>query len=263
MDFDNITFHVKDRVAVLTLNRPDALNGFTVDMHEEVASAMKRVEGDEGVRCLLITGSGRAFCVGQDLRDPAVNSSGEHPDLGEAVEKHYNPFIRSIMTLDAPVVCAVNGIAAGAGVSVALACDIVIACRSAAFVCAFSRVGVVPDSGATWNLPRAIGLPRAKAMAFLGERISADTAEQWGMIWRCVEDEQLMPEARKLAQHLAHQPTRALAMTKALLNAAFATPLHEQLEHEKHAMRNLGRTHDYREGVTAFLEKRTPQFKGQ
>ena len=263
MDFDNIALQIRDNVAVLTLNRAHALNGFTVDMHEETASAMKQVESNKGVRCLLITGSGRAFCVGQDLKDPSINSSERHPDLGESVEKYYNPLIRSIMTLKAPVVCAVNGIAAGAGVSVALACDIVIACRSAAFVCAFSKVGVVPDSGATWNLPRAIGLQRAKAMAFLGERISADTAEQWGMIWRCVDDEQLMPEATKLAGHLASQPTRALAMTKALLNDAFATPLHEQLEHEKYAMRTLGRTHDYREGVAAFLEKRTPRFKGQ
>lgn len=263
MDFENITLQIRDNVAVLTLNRPHALNGFTVGMHEEVASAMKHVESDKDVRCLLVTGSGRAFCVGQDLKDPAVNASGKDVDLGESVEKYYNPFIRSIMTLEAPVVCAVNGVAAGAGVSVALACDIVIACRSAAFVCAFSKVGVVPDSGGTWNLPRAIGLPRARAMAFLGERIPAETAEQWGMIWRCVDDEQLMPEATSLARHLARQPTRALAMTKALLNEAFATPLHEQLEHEKYAMRNLGRTHDYREGVAAFLGKRPPRFKGQ
>ena len=262
MEFESIILEIGDGVAVLTLNRPDALNGFTVDMHREIASAMKQVEGNRSVRCLLITGSGRAFCAGQDLRDPAVNTSGEYPDLGESVEKYYNPFIRSIMTLEMPVVCAVNGIAAGAGVSVALACDLVIARRSAAFICAFSKVGVVPDSGATWNLPRAIGLPRAKAMALLGERISADTAVQWGMIWRCVDDEQLMPEAKKLAGYLACQPTRALAMTKALLNESFATPVHEQLEKEKYAMRLLGRTHDYREGVSAFLQKRTPQFKG-
>ena len=263
MDFDNIEFQLKDNVAVLTLNRPHALNGFNVDMHEETSSAMKQIENNKGVRCLLITGSGRAFCVGQDLKDRSINTSEKDLDLGKSVERYYNPLIRSIMTLKAPVVCAVNGIAAGAGVSVALACDIVIASRSAAFVCAFSKVGVVPDSGATWNLPRAIGLQRAKAMAFLGDRISADTAEQWGMIWRCVDDEQLMPEATKLAQHLARQPTRALAITKKLLNDAFATPLHEQLEHEKYAMRTLGRTHDYREGVDAFLEKRIPQFKGE
>lgn len=262
MDFKNIILEIEDGVAVLTLDRPDALNSFTVDMHKEVASAMKRVESSGSVRCLLITGAGRAFCAGQDLRDPAVDISGEYPDLGESVEKYYNPFIRSIMTLEMPVICAVNGIAAGAGVSVALACDLVIARRSAAFICAFSRVGVVPDSGATWNLPRAIGLPRAKAMAFLGEKISADSAVQWGMIWRCVDDEQLMPEAKTLARRLACQPTRALAMTKALLNDSFATSMHEQLEEEKYAMRVLGRTDDYREGVSAFLQKRVPRFKG-
>jgi 2-(1,2-epoxy-1,2-dihydrophenyl)acetyl-CoA isomerase len=167
------------------------------------------------------------------------------------------------MTLEKPVICAVNGIAAGAGASIALACDIVLAARSAAFAQVFCKIGLVPDSGGTWNLPRAIGLPRAKGLALLGEKLPAEKAEQWGMIWQCLDDEALLPEARKLAEHLAAQPTKGLAETKRLMNESFSTPLHQQLEAEKFAMRAMGYSHDYREGVAAFLEKRKPVFKGQ
>lgn len=263
MTYENIKYEVKAGVAVLTLNRPKTLNSFTAAMHEEVQRAMKDVRLDPEVRCLLITGEGRGFCAGQDLNDRAVQSADQAPDLGESVEKYYNPFIRAIMTLEKPVVCAVNGIAAGAGASVALACDIVLAARSAAFAQVFCKIGLVPDSGGTWNLPRAVGLPRAKGLALLGDKLSAEKAEQWGMIWQCVDDEELLPEATRLAEHLATQPTRGLATTKRLLNEAFSTPLHQQLESEKYAMRMLGASRDYQEGVAAFLDKRSPQFKGE
>ncbi|WP_461538421.1 2-(1,2-epoxy-1,2-dihydrophenyl)acetyl-CoA isomerase PaaG [Spongorhabdus nitratireducens] len=263
MAFETITYEVTKGVALLTLNRPETLNSFTAQMHEEVREAMKDVRTNTDVRCLVITGAGRGFCAGQDLNDRSVKASDEAPDLGESVEKNYNPLIRSIMTLDKPVIAAVNGVAAGAGASIALACDIVLAARSASFVQAFCKIGLVPDSGGTWNLPRALGLPRAKALALLGDKLPAEQAESWGMIWRCVDNEQLMPETIAMAEHLATQPTKGLAMIKKLLNESFSNPLHQQLELEKEAMRMLGQSHDYREGVAAFMEKRKPAFKGE
>ncbi|MGY0217499.1 2-(1,2-epoxy-1,2-dihydrophenyl)acetyl-CoA isomerase PaaG [Endozoicomonadaceae bacterium StTr2] len=263
MAFETITYEVTKGVALLTLNRPETLNSFTAQMHEEVREAMKDVRTNTDVRCLVITGAGRGFCAGQDLNDRSVKASDEAPDLGESVEKNYNPLIRSIMTLDKPVIAAVNGVAAGAGASIALACDIVLAARSASFVQAFCKIGLVPDSGGTWNLPRALGLPRAKTLALLGDKLPAEQAESWGMIWRCVDNEQLMPETIAMAEHLATQPTKGLAMIKKLLNESFSNPLHQQLELEKEAMRMLGQSHDYREGVAAFMEKRKPAFKGE
>ena len=165
--------------------------------------------------------------------------------------------------MEKPVICAVNGVAAGAGASIALACDLVIAARSATFVQVFCKIGLVPDSGGTWNLPRALGLPRAKGLALLGDKLSAEKAEAWGMIWQCVDDDQLMPEVKKLAEHLATQPTKGLAMIKKLLNESLSTPMHQQLENEKYAMRVLGQSHDYQEGVAAFMQKRKPEFKGE
>ncbi|MFK8021149.1 MAG: 2-(1,2-epoxy-1,2-dihydrophenyl)acetyl-CoA isomerase PaaG [Pseudomonadales bacterium] len=262
MNFENIIYEVEAGVATLTLNRPDTLNSFTVAMHEEVQQAMKAVRTDDSVRCLLLTGAGRGFCAGQDLNDRSVKVSDERPDLGESVDKYYNPLIRAIMHLDKPVICAVNGIAAGAGASIALACDIVLAARSAAFAQVFCKIGLIPDSGGTFNLPRALGLPRAKGLALLGEKLSAEKAEQWGMIWQVVDNEELMAEATKLAQHLATQPTRGLATAKKLLNQSFSTPLNEQVECEKDAMRELGRSNDYQEGVAAFMAKRKPEFTG-
>ena len=261
--FESIQYAVTNGVAVLTLNRPETLNSFTVAMHLEVQLAMQDVRTNPEVRCLLLSGAGRGFCAGQDLNDRAVKVTDEAPDLGESVEKYYNPLIRGIMDLDKPVICAVNGIAAGAGASIALACDIVIAAKTAAFAFVFCKIGLVPDSGGSWNLPRALGLPRAKGLALLGEKLSAEKAEQWGLIWQCVDDEQLMTAAKQLAEHLATQPTQGLAAIKQLLNVSFSNPLHQQLELEKDAMRRLGQSNDYREGVAAFIEKRAPQFTGK
>ncbi|NQY89294.1 MAG: 2-(1,2-epoxy-1,2-dihydrophenyl)acetyl-CoA isomerase [Colwellia sp.] len=263
MSFSTISYQIDQGVAVLTLNRPASLNSFNSQMHDEVREAMKDARDNKSVRCLVITGTGRGFCAGQDLSDRAVKVTDEAPDLGESVEKNYNPLIRNIMTMEKPVLCAVNGVAAGAGASIALACDIVLAAKSAKFIQAFCKIGLVPDSGGTFNLVRALGLPRAKALALLGDKLSAEQAQSWGMIWQCVDDEKLMDETMTLALHLATQPTKGLAKIKELMNNSFSTPMHQQLELEKYAMRELGRTSDYREGVSAFMEKRQPTFTGE
>ncbi len=263
MVFENIKYEINNGVAILTLNRPDKLNSFTQAMHEEVQQVMKDVRSNKAVRCLVITGEGRGFCAGQDLNDRAVKVTSERPDLGESVEKYYNPMVRNIMTLEKPVICAINGIAAGAGASLALAGDIVIAAKSAAFAFLFCKIGLIPDTGSTFNLPRALTLPRAKALAMLGEKLPAEKAEQWGMIWQCVDDNELMPTAIAMAENLAKQPTKALGRVKKLLNESHTTPLHQQLELEKYSMRELGYSDDYQEGVAAFMEKRAPQFTGE
>lgn len=263
MSFETIEFSIENGVATLALNRPDSLNSFTTQMHAEVREALHKVSENPEVRCLLLTGNGRGFCAGQDLNDRAVTAHGGPPDLGESVEKNYNPLIRTLMTMPKPVICAVNGVAAGAGASIALACDIVFAARSASFIQVFSKIGLVPDSGGTWNLPRAVGLPRAKGLALLGDKLPAEKAEAWGMIWQCLDDEDLMPEARKLAEYLATQPTRGLGRIKQLINASTARTLDDELEQERQAMQELGQSADYAEGIAAFIQKRKPEFKGE
>lgn len=263
MDFSTIEFTESDRVARLIFNRPERLNSFNPQMHEEVAAALQKVRDEGRARALLISGHGRGFCAGQDLSDRNVAPDQEPPDLGYSLETYYNPLIRSLRDLPLPVICAVNGVAAGAGANIALACDIVLAARSAKFVQAFAKIGLLPDSGGTWILPRLVGQARAMALAMLGDAISAQQAADWGMIWRCLSDEELMPEAEKLAVHLATQPTRGLAFIKQAVNRSFANSLDQQLDLERDLQRQAGCTRDYREGVTAFFEKRTPSFKGE
>lgn len=263
MTYGTIQLAIADGVATLTLDRPKSLNSFNTEMHEEVRDALTRVERDEAVRCLLITGAGRGFCAGQDLSDRSVAPGAEAPDLGESIERNYNPLIRRLKAMEMPVVCAVNGVAAGAGANLALACDIVLAARSAAFIQAFCRIGLVPDSGGTWHLPRLVGHARAMALALLGDKIPAEQAAAWGMIWRCVDDAALMDEATALARHLATQPTHGLALVKRAINASLANDLEAQLSLERDYQRLAGRTEDYREGVAAFTEKRDPVFKGR
>ncbi len=263
MSYKNIEFSIDKSVAVLTLNRPDALNSLTAEMHGEVREVLTRAAEDKSVRAVLITGNGRGFCAGQDLNDRAVAPGDSMPDLGDSVEKYYNPLIRLITTMEKPVICAVNGVAAGAGANIALACDIVIAGRSASFIESFAKLGLIPDSGGTWILPRLVGMARAKGLAMLGPKVSAEQAEAWGMIWQVVDDEELMSTALGLAQHMATQPTRGFAFTKQAFAASAANTLDIQLELEKDLMRAAGKTHDYQEGVKAFLEKRTPEYRGE
>ncbi len=262
MTYNTIEFVIDDGVAILTLNRPDNLNSFNGKMHEEVRAALQEVRNSESIRCLLLTGKGRGFCTGQDLNERKF-SSEQAPDLGESLTLNYNPLIRLITLLEVPVICAVNGVAAGAGANIALNCDIVLAARSASFIQSFCKIGLIPDSGGTWILPRLVGLPRARGLALLGDRISAEQAEQWGMIWRCLDDDKLMDEALAMARHLATQPSQGLALIKKALRASTANSLDEQLELEARLQRVAGRTEDYREGAMAFLEKREPVFKGK
>ncbi len=262
MTFTTIEFVIEDGLARLTLNRPDRLNSFNAKMHEEVRAAMETVQRDDGIRCLLISGNGRAFCAGQDLSDRDVAPGDDAPDLGETLERKYNPLIRSLVTLEKPVVCAVNGVAAGAGANIALACDIVIAAESAKFIQSFCNIGLVPDSGGTWTLPRLAGRARALGMALLGERISARQAEDWGMIWKCVADDDLASATEQMARHLATQPTRGLGLIKRAMLASSKNSLDDQLDLERDLQQLAGRSEDYREGVSAFMDKREPEFKG-
>ena len=263
MSYRNIEFSREEGVAVLKLNRPDALNSFTAEMHGEVREVLEQAAADKSVRAVLLTGNGRGFCAGQDLNDRAVAPGESMPDLGDSVENYYNPLIRLLTTMEKPVICAVNGVAAGAGANIALACDIVIAARSASFIESFSKLGLIPDSGGTWHLPRVVGLARAKGLAMLGPKVPAEQAEAWGMIWQVVDDEALMDTALGLARQMATQPTRGFAFTKQAFAASAVNSLDQQLDLERDLMHAAGKTHDYQEGVKAFLEKRTPNYKGE
>jgi 2-(1,2-epoxy-1,2-dihydrophenyl)acetyl-CoA isomerase len=262
MSYESIEFTIQNRIAILTLNRPDRLNSFTQAMHREVRDALDRLQADKSVRVLLLTGAGRGFCAGQDLNDRAVEPGAPGVDLGESVEKYYAPLVLTLRTLPMPVICAVNGVAAGAGANLALACDIVLAAKSASFIEAFSKLGLIPDTGGTWALPRLLGPARAMGLAMLGERLPAEKAEQWGLIWRCVPDDALMDEAMAMAEHFAAAATRGLACTKKAMLASSTNTLEQQLQLEAAMMRELGYSHDYREGVAAFIEKRQPNFTG-
>jgi 2-(1,2-epoxy-1,2-dihydrophenyl)acetyl-CoA isomerase len=263
MAYSTIEYAIDAGVATIALNRPDKLNAFNETMHAELREALAAARTNTQVRCVLLTGRGRGFCAGQDLSDRATKPGGPAPDLGATLERNYNPLVRTIHTLPKPVVCAVNGVAAGAGASIALACDLVIAARGAKFVQAFCKIGLLPDSGGTWILPRLVGSARAAGLAMLGDALGADQAAQWGLIWKCVDDEQLADESQSLARHLATQPTAGLGAIKRALLASATNTLDAQLDLEQDLQRELGRTEDYGEGVAAFLAKRTPTFKGR
>lgn len=248
-------------VATVTLNRPDKLNSFTREMHGALREALDRVEAG-GARALLLTGAGRGFCAGQDLADLDF-TPGSMTDLGELIDTYFNPLIRRLQTLPLPVIAAVNGTAAGAGANLAFACDIVLAARSASFIQAFVRIGLVPDSGGTWFLPKRIGMARAMGLAMTGEKLSAEDAEQWGLIWESMDDPLLPEQAMALATQLAAQPTRALAAIKQAMHASATQGLDAQLDMERDMQRGLGASHDYAEGVNAFLQKRHARFTGR
>jgi 2-(1,2-epoxy-1,2-dihydrophenyl)acetyl-CoA isomerase len=262
MGYENILFELAGGIAKLTLNRPDKLNSFTVAMHREVRDALERVQAEKGTRVLVLTGAGRGFCAGQDLADRAVAPGAAPVDLGDSVEKWYAPLVRTLRALPMPVVCAVNGVAAGAGANLALACDIVIAAKSASFIEPFCRLGLIPDTGGTYFLPRLVGTARAMGLAMLGDKLGAEQAMAWGLIWKCVDDAALAQEVDGLAKQLAQAPTLGLARTKQAIYASPGNTFDAQLDLERDFMRELGSSADYREGVAAFMEKRTPQFRG-
>jgi len=247
---------------VVTLNRPQRLNAFTEPMHKALRDALAEAEADDTCRALLLTGTGRGFCSGQDLND-RLSKAGETPVLGGALEAYYNPLIRQLRALPFPVVAAVNGVAAGAGCNIALACDIVLAAQSATFVQSFAKIGLVPDSGGTWILPRLIGPARARALALTAEPVPAERAEAWGMIWKSIADGELMAEAHRLCRHFAAAPTLGLALIKRALDAAWENDLDAQLDLERKFQREASLNPDYAEGVRAFLEKRPPVFAGR
>lgn len=246
----------------LTLNRPEKLNAFNAELGAALIAALDEAAAESAVRAVLLTGAGRAFCAGQDLGDRDPRKMEGPPDLGRTLETVYNPIVRRIRALEKPVVCAVNGVAAGAGANLAFSCDIVLAARSAKFIQAFAKIGLVPDSGGTWLLPRLVGEARAKALALTAEPIDAETAASWGLIWKAFDDASLMPEAEALASRLAAGPTVGLGLTKRAIQAAAGQELDAHLDLERDLQREAGRTPDYAEGVTAFLEKRQPSFRG-
>ena len=257
----SILVESRGAVRVVTLNRPSALNSFTGEMHGRLMAALEDAAADASVRALVLTGAGRGFCAGQDLNDPAISvEGGGVPDVGAVIEQRYRPLGEILFALPVPTIAAVNGVAAGAGANVAIGCDFVFAARSASFIQAFSKIGLIPDAGGSWLLPRLVGRARAIGLAMTGDKLSAEEAERIGLIWRCVDDAALMDTAMAMAQRLAAMPSRALAATRRVIDAGSRSTLAEAVALEAHTQGQLGRAHDFAEGVAAFLEKRAPKF---
>jgi 2-(1,2-epoxy-1,2-dihydrophenyl)acetyl-CoA isomerase len=263
MNNQHIQAEQREGVLKLTLDRPDVLNSFNARMAEELLSALRGAATDDATRSVLLTGFGRGFCAGQDLAEVMPGDGGATADLGEVVERQYNPIVHAIRTTEKPFVCAVNGVAAGAGANIAFACDLVVAAEGATFVQSFSKIGLIPDSGGTFLLPRVVGLQRANALAMLGERIDADRAKAWGLIYEVVPAATLADTSFDLARRLAAMPTRALGLIKRAFNASARNDLDAQLALEVELQREAGRSADYAEGVRAFVEKRKPRFLGR
>ena len=257
---DTLQITKKDTLGILTFNRPDVFNSFNKELALAVQKALDEFAKDNSVRAIMLTGNGKAFCAGQDLQEAIADNGLE---IEQIVDEHYNPIIRQIRSIEKPIIAAVNGVAAGAGANIALACDVCVATESSAFIQAFSKIGLVPDSGGTFTLPRIIGFGKASALMMLGDKVSATEAEQMGMIYKVFSDDSFTEEAEKIAQKLANMPTKGLAYTKHLLNQSFTNDLNQQLEMEKEWQFKATETHDYKEGVQAFIEKRKPNFKGE
>ena len=262
MSYETIIYELKEDIATLTLNRPEVFNSLNEQMHKELKTVIAEIKKDKTIRVLIITASGKAFCAGQDLNDRSVNNGDEKLDLGESIERKYNPLIKSIYNLEIPVICKINGVAAGAGVGIALACDFVIAVDTANFIQAFCKIGLVPDSGNSYFLPKLVGMARAKELCMLGDKLSAITAQEYGLISRVYSKDTIDEEVQKLAIHFSTAPTLGLSLIKKALHESVDNSLNEQLELEKNLQRIAGHSNDYKEGVAAFLQKRTPNFKG-
>jgi 2-(1,2-epoxy-1,2-dihydrophenyl)acetyl-CoA isomerase len=258
--FSTFNFSIENNIARIILNRPDKLNAFSKTMHNEFYTILKTVARNDDLRCVLITGAGRGFCAGQDLGE---RKTDKPMDLGETLEKGYNTNLRILKSIRTPILCAVNGVAAGAGANIALNCDIVVARESAKFIQSFSQVGLVPDCNGTWILPKLVGLARAKAITMLAEPVSATQAVDWGMIYACYADEQFDEQVEKLVTKVANRPTLSLSNTKELMEESYRSTYDQQLDHERDVQRLMGLTHDFKEGVDAFSEKRSPHFKGR
>ena len=259
----SILVSVEAGIETITLNRPEKLNALNPEMHQLLRAALERAAVDAEIRVVLLTGAGRGFCTGQDLAERDVSAGAAPIDLSVSLGSHYNPLVRRLRALPKPIICAVNGIAAGAGANIALACDLVIAARSASFIQAFSKIGLMPDAGGSYFLPRLIGTARAMGLALLAEKLDAEQAVQWGLIWKVVDDQQLINEANALALKLANGPTKGYGLLKKAMYASSGNSLDAQLDLERDLQREAGYSEDYREGVTAFKEKREPRFKGK
>jgi 2-(1,2-epoxy-1,2-dihydrophenyl)acetyl-CoA isomerase len=267
MSASTVLFETRGPVALVTLNRPKALNSFTRAMHHELWVALDRIEADRSIRAAVLTGAGRGFCAGADLGEFDLADGPnlvERADPGPVIDKAFNPTVRKLMALRVPTIAAVNGVAAGAGASLAMTCDLAVAAHEATFIQAFSKIGLIPDAGGTWFLVKKLGVARAMGCAMLGDRVSAQDAKEWGMIWDVApQGQDCVETAMALAQRLATLPTKALVATRQVVRAAASNDLDRQLDLERDTQSALGRTHDYIEGVTAFLQKRPPQFKGE